>query len=254
MDNVTYNKVDIGFALDVTGSMDGTIYGVQNSVQAFADAMKTSGFDVNIAGDAFGDEIRDTFQPTADIDSFKTWVAGLSAWGGGDSPENDLDAVMTLANMTWRPDAQHVIIVITNSDSHQAGDGSYDCSTTNTFDGVTSALAGRFVVHAISPGWGVYRSGAKPPVANPGAPATRATRDYMPTVDIAQLARNTGGTWMPIPDDGNVDLTTLPIGTTLQSGYVITFDGTATDADHQDRLIVTVDGSPLVDWTYAVHY
>ena len=66
----------------------------------------------------FSDVVEKKFDYTADVESFKKNVAALSASGGDDEPENQLDALMAAANMPARPEAKRIYILVTDATYH----------------------------------------------------------------------------------------------------------------------------------------
>lgn len=253
------SKADIAFAIDTTGSMSPEIDGVKNSVVSLAQSLAASGVDVRFAGDSFGDEIRGTFDFTSDPAAFQSWVNTLSADGGGDIPENSLDAITHLSDsLTWRPDAQRIVIVITDAPSHQADDGTD--FTTQTSDSVAKRLAGKYVVDAISPGLGISPSfrqsyGAGLQVITPDFQRHLKPRaGAVQPVDVQAVANGTGGRWVQLPSDGKVDLTALPIGQTILNGYLIGYPSATTNTDHQVRVVVSIGGNFVADQNFTGHY
>ena len=67
---------------------------------------------------------------TSDVHEFIGWVGTLHAGGGGDIPEDQLDALAYAASFPFRPEAQGIIILVTDAPPHHAGDGSPTLSTT----------------------------------------------------------------------------------------------------------------------------
>jgi len=61
---------------------------------------------------------------TSNVSEFTAWVGTLHAGGGGDIPEDQLDALSYAASFPFRPEAQGIIILITDAPPHYAGDGS----------------------------------------------------------------------------------------------------------------------------------
>jgi hypothetical protein len=57
------------------------------------------------------------------VQKFTEWVGTLHAGGGGDIPEDPLDALVYASTLPFRPDAQGIIIMITDAPPHVAGDG-----------------------------------------------------------------------------------------------------------------------------------
>ncbi len=61
---------------------------------------------------------------TGNVHEFITWVGSLHAGGGGDIPEDQLDALAYASSFPFRPEAQGILILITDAPNHHAGDGS----------------------------------------------------------------------------------------------------------------------------------
>lgn len=252
----TTSKVDIAFAIDSTGSMSGTLTGVQSSVVAFVDALTAAGMDAKLAGVDFYDKVgRQEYDAITDIndeifgrlldktaEEFKTWVGTLYASGGGDGPEVSVDGIYELnSRVAWRDDAQHIIIAFTDVTSHQRGDGTDFALWTG--DEAIAACLGKTVVHTVSP------AGTKAGeiIGNDGKPVRLTRADDL--FDIATIALATGGKDMAI-GSGAVDLGTLGIAATISKGYVITFT-TPSGGIHRVRLIMTKDGK-VADWIWEI--
>lgn len=182
-------KADIAFLFDVTGSMGGYITGMKNKTIEFADSLVASGLDYRLALVTFYDTVGETHDFTDDANEFKGWISGLHALGGGDTPENALEAIRRATTLSWRSDAQHIMILITDAPYHQ-----FDWATSLTTDSVLSMLAGldcmTFVV---------------------GHDDT----------DQHRLANETGGMWFPIGSDFTNIITR--IGGIISTQYVITY-------------------------------
>jgi hypothetical protein len=262
----TKSKADVAFVIDTTASMSPEIGGVRDSVVALVDNL-ASHLDIRLAGVSFGDDVRDIKNFTSDSSDFKTWVDTLNADGGGDVPENPLDAIATAVDsQISRPDAQHIIIAITDAPAHTPGDGG-DATVANTLDGIIAHLRGNYVVYCISPGTDVTRSSvrpgrqasdspraSKPPLLRKVAVRSPGSRDTGVFPDIKPIAAGTGGIWLRLPSDGAIDLGTLPIGATLLNGYVVQFPAVRTNKDHSIRLLVTTGGSFVAEQTFKAHY
>lgn len=113
-------RADIVFVFDDTGSMGGEIRGLKNNVRSFTDAVGDAGIDARYALVSFKDNNRvdQRFTPNADL--FKRKVDRLRASGGGDGPEDSLDAIATGADLEFRDGAQKVIFHITDARSHNS--------------------------------------------------------------------------------------------------------------------------------------
>ncbi len=222
--------VALTFVIDDTGSMGGTIDGVKSSVQALVDSL--AGRSLTWAGVAFKDEIHTTFAPSSDAAAFEAWIGGLYADGGGDEDENPLDALMAAKlpasdpsgvglGWTYPSGAERFFIVFTDNPAHLPGDGG-DAVVHFTGSQVLSAFDGWATIDGVtsdfSHSW-LTPAGTRQVRGNNGAVTPRNISADM-GFDIRELidggppsvrtSTGTGGTWMPLPSDGYVDLTTLP--------------------------------------------
>jgi hypothetical protein len=175
--------VDLVFVIDTTGSMGTAIGGIKSSIDAFVDDLAERGVDVRIGGIAFGDGaplpgciepdapfqvFTETFGEgtEADPDSFNFWLnnvdAGHCGDGGGDGPENALDAIeFALGNdplpddafpadaFEWNPSSLHVIMVVTDVTQHQASDGTPIAHF--ELEDVEADLRNFAIVHVVGP-------------------------------------------------------------------------------------------------------
>jgi hypothetical protein len=238
------SAVDIVFVLDTTFSMDGEIAGVRNSVVAFAESLSGTLARVRFGGVSFGDEVRGTFSLNADVSAFQSWVSNLQSFGGNDTPENPLDAVLAGNNLGWSAGAQRLFVIITDAPAHEQ-----DEFTSASFESVKTALGTSAVVHTVSPG-GAGRSLRYQPNDNSREVALREDRD------VSVLAGSTGGVSMVLPSSGNVDLNALPIADLIKAGYVIRFRSVAgvPPIDRLIRLSVLIEGVPTADQLFPGRY
>ena len=117
-------KVDVIFVFDITGSMGDEIKSMIRKSKDFADEIASGGFDYRFSLVTFKDEVvKGDYGFTSDVSTFKNWLSSLKAEGGGDTPENDLDAMMYAMRLPTRKDAQKVLILITDAPYHYKGDG-----------------------------------------------------------------------------------------------------------------------------------
>ena len=123
--------VDIVFVLDVTESMQPYIDAVKQNVIEFAKDLQANNRDYRLGLVTFEDyvvsaapdcncEYRNTM--TSDVHKFTEWVSGLHAGGGGDIPEDQLDALNYAAGFPFRPNAEGIIIIVTDAPPHHRGD------------------------------------------------------------------------------------------------------------------------------------
>lgn len=120
-------KADIVFVLDCTGSMQGEINAVRDAIADFVDTIEAQGVRARVGLIEFRDRlIREehrviTFdgQPfTNDPKLFRQQIAHLHAHGGGDEPESSLDAVMLALQQPFAPEANKVIVLVTDAPPH----------------------------------------------------------------------------------------------------------------------------------------
>jgi len=125
--------VDIVFVLDVTESMQPYIDAVKQNVIAFAQDLAANNRDYRLGLVTFEDYVVSKYpdcncayqeKMTSNVSEFTGWVGSLHAGGGGDIPEDQLDALSYAASFPFRPEAQGVIILVTDAPPHHAGDGS----------------------------------------------------------------------------------------------------------------------------------
>src|SRR5262249_50461693 len=61
---------------------------------------------------------------TSNVNEFIGWVNGIHAGGGGDIPEDQLDALAYATTFPFRPEAEGIVILVTDAPAHHEGDGS----------------------------------------------------------------------------------------------------------------------------------
>ncbi len=205
--------VDIVFIQDMSSSMGPAIDGVKSSVLAFAEDLKARGLNARIGAVGYSGpgtipstpagssvEFLGPFQDLTTPDAFQasvtsTWVAT----GGGDIPENGLEAIeYAHTHMSWRAGVgRRFYIDITDTGHHVAGQ---DCDavgpcTDETLASITALLASSAIIHVVAP-------------ANPAA------RTVDGGLDPYLLADATGGKKFDL-GSGNVDLAGLGISPTI---------------------------------------
>ncbi len=120
-------QVDVMFVLDVTGSMQREIDGVQKGIQNFATQLSSRKLDGQVGLIAFRDRFEreesqilsfDGQPFTSDSSRFGSEVGKLRANGGGDDPESSLDALTLAARQPFRATATKVILLITDAPPH----------------------------------------------------------------------------------------------------------------------------------------
>lgn len=197
--------VDIVVVFDVTESMQPYIDAMKEVVSDFAEKLAKAQRDYRLGLVTFEDYVvRDATVFTRSVREFKGWVGGLRAGGGGDIPEDSLDALIVASRFPFRPEAQGVLILVTDAPNHFQGDGSeklYGREITHlTVSDVISELkAANLTVFAIAP------------------PPFRAE-------DLMKLAKETGGRHYNITNEGNEFPEVInEIGRSLASQYFLTY-------------------------------
>jgi len=254
------------FIIDTTGSMSRTINSVKSSIQAFADTF--AGRPVIWAGVEYGDDTpldgsRTKFDPSTDLNAFKSWIGTLSAYGGGDGPENPLDCLMETKlaapnGYGWHipADAARYYIVLTDIGAHERGDGTDFCSYTGAE--VLAAFRGWAIVSCVSPDLSSYWTTPTAVKSNePGVDPAVYVSGY--GWDVRELADGgpadkrthpgTGGVWMQMPYSGNVDLTTLGISALASESYMVTFAKPPELSSGHLRIVATWAGGSAT-WDY----
>jgi Mg-chelatase subunit ChlD len=112
------SNLDVVFVLDVTGSMSNEITAVQKNIRQFAASLSTQGVDYRIGMVTFLDNIENTYPFTGDVDQFASFVDQQYAHGGGDEPENSLEALIAATRLSMRKNAKTAFIWITDATYH----------------------------------------------------------------------------------------------------------------------------------------
>jgi hypothetical protein len=125
--------VDIVFVMDVTESMQPYIDAIKQNMINFAHDLSSNNRDYRLGLVTFEDYVVSKYpdcncayrdKMTSNVNDFISWVGTLHASGGGDIPEDQLDALAYAATFPFRPEAQGIIILITDAPPHHKGDGS----------------------------------------------------------------------------------------------------------------------------------
>lgn len=216
---------DIVFIMDTTGSMGGYLTTMTAKAQDFAAEIAASDIDYRLGFISFGDDIRkgtgERLAPTSDADAFETAIGGLTAYGGADGPENQIDAIDyarasgTGSNpagsfqldlgFTYRPEAMKIFILVTDIGYHTP-DSIGDVSS--YYDGVYNTLNDEIVklnndgitCYVVAPDSGYYNE------------------DTYPT-----LAEDTGGSWYSLGSDFSTIIEDVGEDITTRGDYMITF-------------------------------
>ena len=276
--------IDLVFCIDVTGSMGTEITGVTNSVLAFIDTLRSKNLDVNCGVVAYADnndtripesingisngndpgafvivQYRELNNDLTQTGPIYTFINGLYAsylgYIGGDLPEGGFDALWyAYSNFSWRPGAQRIFIVITDAPSwgKYAPYGSGTTRSPWRTDSLAQVLSGHATVHVVSKSglfsdsYNVSGKTKDNPVLGLGEYDMKylAIAGSFVQNSITYYSDGTGGTWTPLPSNGYVNLTTLPISTVLASSSLVEF---VTNQPHGTektvRIVVDLGGS-----------
>ncbi|MBT3423926.1 MAG: VWA domain-containing protein [Bacteroidetes bacterium] len=112
------DEVDIIFVLDVTGSMTDDIEEVKSHINEFADSLELYSIDYRLGMVTFLDVIENVYDFTSNVNTFYKYINEQYAHGGGDGPENSLDALKRATEFSFRPAAKRIIIWITDAPFH----------------------------------------------------------------------------------------------------------------------------------------
>ncbi len=157
---ITYN-VDMVFCIDATGSMGGVIDMVKNNALSFytdvTNAMAKKGKTIDklrVRVVAFrdyladGDDamlVTDFFSLPEDAANFESCIRSIEAFGGGDDPEDGLEALGYAIKSSWNNDSmkkRQVIVVWTDATTHEIGYGrsapNYPGKMAKSFDELTT--------------------------------------------------------------------------------------------------------------------
>ncbi len=145
--------VDIVFVFDDTGSMSEEIAGLIERTLEFADIISGSGFDYQLGLITYKDTIHKPYKATKDASEFKSWVSNLRAQGGGNEPENALDAIWSASQQTFRENAEQIFILITDATFHSS-----NSITDKNMNLVTEALESKNIsLHVVGPNIDEYK-------------------------------------------------------------------------------------------------
>lgn len=123
-------KPDVVLLVDVTGSMGGAIANIKTNLLSVISTVKASQPAAEFAIASFGDVAEpNPFQVrqglTGDESALQTAVNSLSVLGGGDFPEDWINALYELATgaVTFRDDSSRVIVLVGDAPSHDPSGG-----------------------------------------------------------------------------------------------------------------------------------
>lgn len=181
-------ELDIAFIVDCTLSMGPYIENVRNSIREIVEEIKQGEtIDTRLALVEYRDHapqdetfVTQTHDFTSSVDEMKQWLDECVASGGGDLPEAVADALNDANNLSWRPRATKICLVITDAPPHGIGiEGDTLPPGWNNFDPivVTNLMAQKGIV--------LYTVGCEPSI--------------FPFKDFYEaIAYTTGGQYIPL--------------------------------------------------------
>lgn len=210
------SNVDIVFVLDVTGSMSNEINDVKNNITQFAENLTKKGISYRLGMVTFLDEVENVYGFTTSVNEFQQTIALQSAHGGGDAPENSLEALLTASKMSFRPNAKVVFLWITDAPYH----------TSNSY---TALTAKNVVDTLVNKGISVFSIG----------PTSNQASWYMPIYDP------TGGDFFDINGkflDVQIDMA----GLRGNRNYLLSFEK-STSVKQNIRIEIHSEGKGAID-------
>lgn len=114
--------VDFMFVVDVTGTMQAHINGIRNNIGSFVASLRKRGIDYRIGLALFSDVVEDVYEPTDSLELFMKWMSKVTAFGGFDEKENALQGLYDASVVKFRPNANKVLVLLTDAGYHQLGE------------------------------------------------------------------------------------------------------------------------------------
>jgi WD40 repeat protein len=228
--NASGQKLDLAIVFDETTSMDEEIYALKSKVKDLTQKINSSKRDARYSLVTFnGADVATKINWTNDADSFRAVIGKLSTSGGNtELPENSLDGIERALSFGFRPDAQKVIIVVTDEPSQQKGDGK--SNSAYTMDDVKSDLLNSSaMLIAVSPDFRNRND-------NPGFPLSNLPK----YADMRVLANEASGLWIDI---NSADFSTIlkQIQGILTGIYVIEYTSPDMTPSENRTVFVSVD-------------
>jgi WD40 repeat protein/Mg-chelatase subunit ChlD len=229
-------KLDLAIVFDETTSMEEEINALKSKVKDLTQKINSSKLDARYSMVTFnGADVKTNINWTNDADSFRNIVGKLTTSGGNtELPENSLDGIERALSFGFRPDAQKVIIVVTDEPSQQKGDGKSNSSYTME-DVKSDLLNSGATLIAISPDF-------RDSNVDPNVP-----RSNLPKyADMRELANEAGSLWI---DMNSADFSTIlkQIQGILTGIYVIEYASSDQTPSDSRTVLVSVDVPECVD-------
>jgi len=228
-------KLDLAVVFDETDTMADEIDTMQSKVDDLTNKIKSSNIDARYSLVTFKTEILPKIEWTDDADVFKREVDLLRASGGNyQRPEDSLGGVATALSFGFRPDAQKIIIVITDEPSMQRGDG-WSNSPYHKDDVIEKLQNAGVMLVAVSSD---FRYGTIP---------SNIPRSNLPLyADMRDLALNSGGLWIDI-DSADFSVILDQLKDVITGTYVIEYTSPDLTPKINRAVTVSVNSPECVD-------
>lgn len=188
MGNATSQQLDFAVVFDDTTSMDDEISALKLKIKDLTQKINSSNLDTRYSLVTFnGSAVTTAAKWTNDAESFKATIGKLSVSDGNlNSPENSLDGIERALSFGFRPNAQKILLVVTDEPSHQKGDG--NSNSFYSMDDVKRDLSNDGVLLiAVSPDFNDSK-------INPDVPRS----DLPKYADMRELTNQVNGLWIDI--------------------------------------------------------
>jgi hypothetical protein len=250
--------VDIVFVMDVTESMQPYIDAIKQNMVNFAHDLASNNRDYRLGLVTFEDYVVSKYPDcncpyqktmTSNVNEFINWVGTLHASGGGDIPEDQLDALAYASSFPFRPQAQGIIIIITDAPPHHKGDGSANTQHDQAFwdhhprgQDVTD-LTGTDVAEAMKRNGLTLYAVVPPPFIAP---------------EYAEIVENTHGrSYNIVTEEGRFASLVREIGHSIATEYSLTYRTPRPIEDGTDRRVelkINYEGqNGAANTSYQVH-
>ncbi len=215
------NTLDMAFVVDTTGSMGSFIQAAQRQMIAMIEALaQSNSVELQLGVVEYRDHppqdrlVSRVYPFTTDLRAAQTTIARLKPDGGGDGPESVFDGLVAACReLTWRPHARRLTILVGDAPPHGVGGGGdafpKGCPCGETIESVTAtAERARITIYALG--------------------LTGAVRD-----SFGRLSRGTGGEYFDV-GQGNAAIERLQTLLKTEFGQ-LTFDRHLLELRSTDR-------------------
>ncbi|MDD4653080.1 MAG: tetratricopeptide repeat protein [Methanothrix sp.] len=210
--NAPGHGLDVAVVIDNSQSMSDEIDALKSKVKDLMDEINRSKMDARYCLVAFRESASsEKIHWTDNSANFERDIGKLLASGGSNlSPENSIEGIECALSGKFRPNAQKVVVVVTDEPSYQKGDGGYHSIHSLTDVSEDLMNAGAMLV-AVSPDF-----------SNPFIDAGVPRSDLTKYADMRELASRSGGVWIDI-DSANFSSILDEIQGMLVGTYILEY-------------------------------